>query len=574
MHAPCVKRVHNLAFELEWAGYFFGEAVIRERPWEDTANMAAVLDERTSKKMKDGPFSLKFLVQQFFGFDLKGLSNLDTAKLEVAPLGAVLLYNGMDSKYHWGIGEQLSAEIKYEGLEFVNKLAQRRVPTVVLSQLKGVPVDQAVVTVLQKKYAKKVDDVMAEIGSLSVVKKFERLRGRAFNPNSPKDLPYVFDEMLRCDEVWVKDKGKEKLSTDETVLDAIIANHDPDSDAARLAQVMITLREVSGTKSKYIDALKIGDQACVVFPDGLIHTNFNTFFARTSRLSSDEPNLQNFPYRDDVTREVRRSIAAKPGDIILKFDYGQIEARVIAMCTKDPVFVKALWEKFDVHQDWAERLAWAYPSRVGGKRMLESYKAKTKEGLKVMKDFRTDIKNQFTFPLFFGARDQSVANYLKIPVEIIEIQVREFWKMFPETKKWQQGLIRFYEEYGYVECLTGRRRRGPISPNQLINAPVQGTAAEIVLDAMSRLSETRDPELQPEINIHDDLTWLRVPEKRADDIAEKIIDRMLAVPFDWVNVPIAVEMSVGKNWCDLEELKDGSGKSISVYSSDTWEFAE
>ena len=88
---------------------------------------------------------------------------------------------------------------------------------------------------------------------------------------------------------------------------------------------------------------------------------------------------------------------------------------------------------------------------------------------------------------------------------------------------------------------------------------------------MSRLSETNDPEIQPEINIHDDLTFLRVKEKRSDIVAEKVISAMLDVPFKWAKiVPIAVEMSFGKNWCDLKELKDENGKTLSVYFSDTW----
>jgi DNA polymerase I-like protein with 3'-5' exonuclease and polymerase domains len=202
------------------------------------------------------------------------------------------------------------------------------------------------------------------IQALSVVKKFNRQRGRELNPFSPPDLLYVFDTMLRCDEIVVVEKytKKEKFSTEETVLNEIIKNRAPDSDAAQLAKALIALRESNGTKSKYIDALKIGSDNCVIYPDKLIHTNFNTFFAETSRLSSDDPNLQNFPKRDAETKEVRKSIAARPGEVALSFDYGQIEARVIAMFTKDPVFVKALWERFDVHQDWAERLAYAYPA--------------------------------------------------------------------------------------------------------------------------------------------------------------------------------------------------------------------
>jgi DNA polymerase I-like protein with 3'-5' exonuclease and polymerase domains len=86
--------------------------------------------------------------------------------------------------------------------------------------------------------------------------------------------------------------------------------------------------------------------------------------------------------------------------------------------------------------------------------------------------------------------------------------------------------------------------------------------AEIVLDAVCRLSETGDPELQPELSIHDDITYLRVPEERVDTIAERVISMMLAVPFDWVNVPITAELSVGENWMELEE--------IGTFSSDTW----
>lgn len=555
--AACIKRVHHLAFELEWSGIKFGVETIRARPWEDTANLAAIVNERTGKKTKSGPFSLEFLVQQYFGFNLKKLSNVDRAKLESTPLETVLLYNGMDGKYHDALGDKLWEDIKAEGLELPAKLAQRRVPTVVLSQLKGAPVDQAVVNVLHDKYAKRVAASETTIAELAVVKKFESQRGRRFNPFSGPDLKIVFGpDMLDLDEVWVEDKYKKeiKFSTEETVLQEIIAKYSEADEENALAAALIDLREANGTKSKYIDALKIGSENCVIFPDGLIHTNFNTYFAETGRLSSDEPNLQNFPKRDAGLKEVRKSIAARINEIILAFDYGQIEARVIAMFTKDKTFVKALWERWDVHADWAKRLAYEYPERIGGKKFITDKK--------VMKDFRTDIKNQWTFPLFFGASARSVSGYLHIPQDIIEEQIEEFWKMFPEAKNWQEGLLRFYKKYGYVECLTGRRRRGPLTLNQVINSPVQGTAAEIVLDAMSRLSETGDPELQPEINIHDDLTFLRVPLERSQDIAENVIGGMLAVPFKWVNVPITVEMSMGKNWCDLEEIE--------TFSSDKW----
>jgi DNA polymerase I-like protein with 3'-5' exonuclease and polymerase domains len=102
-----------------------------------------------------------------------------------------------------------------------------------------------------------------------------------------------------------------------------------------------------------------------------------------------------------------------------------------------------------------------------------------------------------------------------------------------------------------------------MSVNQVYNSPVQGTAAEIIADTMCRLSETGDPLLQPEINIHDDLTYVRVPEKQVDYVAEKVIDHMLGVPFDWAKVvPISAEMSLGPNWLEMED--------VATFSSDKW----
>ena len=546
MNAPCRKTVHNLAFEMEWSAEFFGAEVLRARPWEDTANAAAIVDERKGKS-KPGCFSLEFLVQQYFGFNLKKISNVDTKKLEFTPLDIVLPYNGMDSKYHDGLWHMLWETIQQEELEEAYGLAVRRVPTVTLAQLKGVPVDQARVEVLYTKYNKRVKEFEAKIDSLDIVKEFRKKRGQEFNPASNPDVLYIFDDMLGCKEVHIVDKysKQEKRSCDEKVLSQI--KHP-------LASLLLDLRGAAHQLSTYINPLRKKSEDCVLFSDGLIHATFNTFFASTGRISCESPNLQNFPKRDSEAKEVRRPIRAPRGCVVLSFDYGQIEARVIAMFTKDKRFCKALWERYDVHQDWAERIAYDYPARIGGKKNLKEKK--------LMKDFRTDIKNQWTFPLFFGARLSSVAGYLNIPENVLRPHFNKFWKEFEGVKQWQEDLKDFYDEYGYVETLTGRRRHGPMSLNELLNAPVQGTACEIVMDAMSRLSETGDPDLQPELQIHDDLTWLRVPEKNVDVIAEKVIDQMLRVPFDFVNVPITAEMSVGENWMDLEE--------VGTFASDEW----
>jgi uracil-DNA glycosylase family 4 len=547
--------VHNLAFELEWTAVHFGKEFVRKGEWEDTSVQASILDERRGKN-KPGCFSLEFLVQQHFGFNLKKLTALDRKNLKNAPMEIVLLYNGGDSRYHCLLGLKQEQLIADDDLGYPYELALRRVPTVVLSQLKGVPVDQVENKRLSKKYAARIRETQDKLFDLPVVAKFEKIKGREFKPLSNPDVLYVLKDLLHRSECAVEDKysKKTRYSADEKILAQI--DHP-------FAKLTIDLRKSTKRKSTYIDPYSATHESSVVHPDGLLHPQFNTIFAETGRLSAEDPNLQNVPKRDDEAKEVRKQIAAayiisstgkRIKTVIGAFDFGQIEARVSAMFTKDPVFVKALWEKYDIHGEWAERIARAYPARVGGRKNFTDKK--------VMKDFRTDIKNQWTFPLIFGARLESVAGYLDIPIEDLEPEFNEFWRIFHRIKEWQDDLVEFYHEYGYVECLTKRRRRGPLSLNQIINSPIQGTAAEIVMDAMSRLSEIGDPELQPEINIHDDLTYVRMPADRIDDVAEKIINEMLAVPFKWVNVPISVEMSVGDNWLDMEE--------VATFSSDTW----
>lgn len=539
------KWVHNLAFELEWTGYYFGEDLLRRGRWEDTASQACILDERKGK-MKPGCFSLEFLVQLYFGFNLKKMMSLPRILLATLPLELVLRYNGGDARYHCLLGLKQEALINAQNLKEAYQLARRRVPTVVLSQLRGIPIDQREVKRLQKKYRARLltlANVPAHTGkifALPIIKKFERIKGRPFGPLSNPDVCYIFNDMLKLPQVRIEDKytHKPRLSADKKILETI--DHP-------LAALLIELREATKRKSTYIDPLDEEFEHTVLFPDGLSHGVFNTIFAETGRLSAEHPNWQNFPKRDAEAKEVRKQIVAPPGCSILAVDYGQIEARVIAMFTKDKTFVQALWENYDVHMEWAERIARAYPRRIGGRKNLTNKDA--------MKAFRTDIKNQWTFPLFFGAQLSSVAGYLNIPEEYLAEHYDQFWETFAPTLEWQGSLMRFYHKHGYVEGLTGRRRRGPLSPNQVINSPVQGTAAEIVMDGMCRLSETNDPELQPELNIHDDLTYLRVPDERLDEVAEKVITGMLDVPFSWAKVvPIAVEMSVGKNWLDMKDV--------------------
>jgi uracil-DNA glycosylase family 4 len=271
---------------------------------------------------------------------------------------------------------------------------------------------------------------------------------------------------------------------------------------------------------------------------GLIHHN-----------SSDDPNAQNWPQRNDAW--VRNQIAAPDGYTLVAFDYGQLEACTVAMCSKDKVLVKALWEDYDIHYEWAERTAYEYPPIIGGTKFI-----KDKD---VMKKFRSRIKNKLVFPAIFGAQNSSIAAYLDIPEEHVDVLMREFWKTFHGLYEWQERLMKQYWEVGWVETLNGRRRHYPMTRNQAINDPVQGTACEIVCDSMNVLSETAARtsqwHLHPILNIHDDLTMC-IPDD--DKILEKAIKDvytvMLSPPYNFINVPLSVTCSVGKHWYKMTEI--------------------
>ncbi len=218
------------------------------------------------------------------------------------------------------------------------------------------------------------------------------------------------------------------------------------------------------------------------------------------------------------------------------------------MFSKDPTFVKMIWENYDVHGEWSRRIALAWPAIIGGKKCLDDKN--------VMKGFRNDIKSSWTFALFFGAAFDSVVSYFKIiPREILKPLYEEFWQTFSGVLDWQKILKAEYAEKGYVTFLTGHRRRAPISENQLINAPVQGVACYIVMKAMEKLTRHPDLDLCPIMQVHDDLTLI-IPENGLEDKVAKAIDLMFLAgrEFTFINVPLTLDLSIGKNWAHMEEI--------------------
>lgn len=265
--------------------------------------------------------------------------------------------------------------------------------------------------------------------------------------------------------------------------------------------------------------------------------------------SSSDPNLQNVPSK--TGKEIRRMVGAPEGYWMLCSDYGQIEARIIGIASQDEEFCKALWNDYDVHMEWAKNIADEYPKSIGGSQKLND-KA-------VMKKFRGKVKNKWVFPAFFGSSANSISRDLNIPFDIVNYLLKEFWKTFRGVREWQKWIMKRYDQLGYVETLDGRRRHAPMTMNAALNASIQGFASNLCTDAMSRLDRLG---IETIMIIHDDVTSY-VPDEKLEESIDIVAREMCRVSFPFVNVPIAVEMTVGPNWFDQVEV--GTFKSTDFY---------
>lgn len=520
------KIVHHLSFELEWTGFFFGHDLVRQGRWEDTISQAYVIDER------QGVLSLEHLCFQYFGINVKQVDSLDRTRLDSYPVEDVLRYNAMDAKYHRLLYMKQRDVLNAEGLTKVYRHHLRRVPTMALTQLKGVPVDQKVVNKFYKLYTKRLLKIEKKIAELPAIKKFKNRTGADFRPSANEDVRFVVNKILNYS---VESVGEEILRD---------VKHP-------VARSVLKWRKTNKLLSTYVLPLRPGSPD--LHPDGMLHPSINTVRTDTTRTSSNEPNIQNFPSR--ANKEVREQVKVEADEVIVAIDYASIQARNVAMESLDKALIKAFWDRYDIHTDWMERIAKRYPKWLdGGPKILQDKDLRKK--------YRNMAKNEFVFPSFFGAQAKSLAGYLQIPEDVTKDLNEQFWAEFPDIKGWQDRLIRDYNRTGYVTGCSGYRRHAPISPNKIINAPIQADEAAIVCDAMARLSEKDHDKYQAILMVHDDLSF-RIKKKKVDEYLEFIIPTMVNTPFKWAQVvPIGVEVSIGPDWFNL--------KKAGEYFSDQW----
>lgn len=514
------KRViaHNAAHEQEWLTVHGHPNIVHEVNWADTMAQAYTLDERQGAK------ELEELTLIHFGSRVKAAFNMGNRAPSAASerLIDVLNYNGGDSKACCLLWYVMEEEIKAQKLEAVAHRNQADSGSMALLMAQGVVPHQDNANKLDVIWSGKVKKLADAILALPEVKEYRAKYG-AFNPQQPNDIKAVFNRVC----------GFNVANTKEETLKEV--DHP-------LADLIMEFRTASKNHSTWIRGIVTG---AIIEADGKLHGRYKHLSSRSGRTTSDI--MQTFPKREH--REIRGLIGKPKGYVIASFDWGQIQARNIAMESKDPFLVNAFWTDYDIHSEWTERIAKVAPR--WGKNAATNKK--------VFENKRDHVKNEWTFPRFFGAKLETIAGYLGIDADILAPLYDEFTHQIGGVIKWHEALDHFYAKHLYVENLLGRRRHGPMSPNERIATPIQADEREIVLERMEvqcRLAyEREEPWLYPVMEIHDDLTFY-FPEEKAEEAIE-ITGKNLCTPaYPWINVPLLVECSVSYNaWDELEKIE-------------------
>lgn len=532
-----IKVAHQLSFEMEWCAYNFGKELIWGTQWADTMAQAYV------KNSKVGLLGLEDVTLECFGLNPKKLHKLDKENMDREPIDTVLEYNGLDSKV-----TKLDYEVQVEHLHELGLTDQYermyiRIPTVTLTQMKGVPIDQDRVQDLREEFRGqdgKLTILEEELSERPEIKKYEKLTGKTFNVLSGPEVKILFNKILEI--------GVSKV--DEPTLSKI--KHP-------VAEIILEHRGHHKNWATYVRPLLPFNQEpefSRLYDDGMIHPILHTMKVVTTRTSSAEPNEQNYPKHD---HKEMRSQMRHPEKKVFSFDYAGMQARNIAMESLDPTLVQAFHDNYDVHADWRDNILRLYPNWMPKKERGDPDR---------MKYYRQRCKNEFVFPSFFGAQPYSVSVSLGIPEEIVQRLQDDLWGKFPKIYDWHDRLRDQYREHGYVSGLSAFRRYAPVGPNEIINSPIQSDEALIVLTAMAELSQYQQDELQSEMEVHDDLTWWWTMNE-CREYVPTVLNHMINTPYEWAHVvPIEVELSIGDDWASTSEKavfrSDGNGSWMQI----------
>ncbi|MBC2653193.1 DNA polymerase I [Novosphingobium flavum] len=494
-------------------------------PIDDTMILSFDLDAGRGEEGIGGGHGMDELARRHLGHttlafkDICGTGKKAISFAEV-PLDRATQYAAEDADVTWRLHRVLKPRLAEEGGTRVYERVDRPlVPVVAQMERHGIKVDRERLARLSTEFATTISALEREIHGLA---------GQEFTIGSPKQLGDIL-----FDKLGYKGgkKGKSgQYSTDQGILEGLAAQ------GAEVATKVLEWRQLTKLKSTYTDAL----QAAINPRTGRVHTSYSLVGAQTGRLSSTEPNLQNIPIRTEIGRQIREAFVAEPGHVLLAADYSQIELRLAAHMAEVPELKEAFAQGEDIHSRTAQEMFGT-----------------------VDRDTRARAKT-INFAILYGISRWGLGGRLGMSADEAQAMIDRYFERFPGIRRYIHATLESVREKGYSETLFGRKtwfpRINAANPNEragseraAINAPIQGTSADIIKRAMVRMGPALAAaglgHVRMLLQVHDELVF----ELPAGDAAAAapVIERVMAeaaLPSVRLDVPLGIEIGTGANW--------------------------
>ena len=494
-------------------------------PVDDTMIMSFDLDAGRQLDGIGGGHGMDELASRHLGHTCLTFKEVCGTGKKAIPFGEVPLdrateYAAEDADVTWRLYRHLKPRLATEGGSRIYERVDRPlVPVVALMERHGIKVDRTRLAKLSEEFAIETKRLEGEIHAIA---------GSEFTVGSPKQLGEVLFDTLGYKG---GKKGKSgQYSTDQSVLERL------SGEGAEIADKVLEWRQLAKLKSTYTDAL----QEAINPETGRVHTSYSLVGAQTGRLSSTDPNLQNIPIRTEIGRQIREAFVADKGNVLLAADYSQIELRLAAHMADVPSLKEAFAAGEDIHARTAQEMFGTVDRDTRGR-------AKT-----------------INFAILYGISRWGLAGRLGVESDEAQAMIDTYFQRFPGIQRYILETLERVRERGYSETLFGRKTWFPriSSKNQAerqgseraaINAPIQGTSADIIKRAMVRMMPALDAaglgHVRMLLQVHDELVF-ELPEADVPAASEVIREVMAtaAEPAVRLDVPLGIDIGTGLSW--------------------------
>ena len=494
---------------------------------EDTMLMSYVLDAGKNRHNMDTLSEIHLNHKTITFKDLVGTGKKEISFGEV-DIEKAKNYAAEDADITFRLYKKFRKSLKDEKLINIYEIFEKpMIKILALMEIEGIKIDNKFLKILSTKFEKKIEKIQKEVFKISK---------KEFNIASPKQLGEILYNDLKIADLKKTKKGS--FATSASVLeDLAFKGH-------KFPQLVLDWRQVSKLKNTYSDALPehINSQT------KRVHTSFLLAATTTGRLASSDPNLQNIPIKSDDGKDIRKAFIAKKDHVLISADYNQIEMRILADLAEVKELKKAFKNNEDIHSLTASQIF-----NVDIKKVNSDQRRKAKA---------------INFGIIYGISQYGLAKQINVSNYEAEEFLNSYFSKFPEIKVYMDETIKFCRKSGYVNNIFGRRSHflnindknyniRNFQERAAINAPIQGSASEIMRMAMIRLKKKLDEQKNQKtkmlLQIHDELIF-ETPKEEEKRISKLIIDEMSGVTKSdqhSFSIPLTVDLNSGDNWGSL-----------------------